>query len=70
MLDRDYPEVVLERSEGPILEPVGDCERSRGTPNVVFSCGAIISEGKLVLSYAAADKVIGVPIWDLPGEPI
>ncbi|TET17690.1 MAG: glycosidase [Dehalococcoidia bacterium] len=70
LLDRDHPEVVLERCEGPILEPVEDYECSGSTPNTVFSCGAIISEGKLVLYYGAADKVIGVAIGDLPGKPI
>ena len=81
LLDREHPEVVLERCEGPILEPAENYEvsgnnlstvfsPSRGSPNVVFSCGAIVSEGKLVLYYGAADKVIGVAIGDLPGKPI
>jgi len=70
LLDRDHPEVVLERCEGPILEPAQDYERPGGTQNIVFSCGAIISEGKLVLYYGAADKVIGVAVGDLPGKPI
>jgi len=70
LLDRDHPEVVLERCEGPILEPVEDYERSGGTPNVVFSCGTIVSEGKLVLYYGAADKVIGVAVGGLPGKAV
>ncbi len=81
LLDRDHPEIVLWRCNEPILEPAEDYERSggttnaafspsRGTPNVVFSCGAIISEGKLVLYYGAADKVIGVATGKLPGKPI
>lgn len=81
LLDRDHPEVVLDRCEGPILEPVEDYERSGGTPNtvfspsggapnVVFSCGAIVSEDKLLLYYGAADKVIGVAVGDLPGKPV
>jgi predicted GH43/DUF377 family glycosyl hydrolase len=81
LLDRDHPEVVLERCEGPILEPVEDYELSggtpnaafspsRGTPNVVFSCGTVVIENKLVLYYGAADKVIGVAVGDLPGKPV
>ena len=81
LLDRDHPEVVLERCEGPILEPVEDYELSGGTPsvafspsggapNVVFSCGAVVIEEKLVLYYGGADKVIGVAVGDLPGKPI
>ncbi len=70
ILDRDHPEVVLERCEGPVLEPVEDYELSGGTPNVVFSCGGIVSEGKLVLYYGAADKFIGVAVGDLPGKVV
>ncbi|MBA7503137.1 4-O-beta-D-mannosyl-D-glucose phosphorylase [subsurface metagenome] len=70
LLDRDHPEVVLERCEEPILEPVEDYELSGGVPNAVFSCGAAVLENKLVLYYGAADKVIGVAIGDLPGKPV
>jgi len=81
LLDRDHPEVVLERCEEPILEPVEDYECSggtpnavfsplRGTPNVVFSCGTVVIENKLVLYYGAADKVIGVAVGDLPGKAV
>ncbi len=73
LLDRHHPEVVLERCEEPILEPVEDYELSSGssnvvfspssgTPNVVFSCGAVVIENKLVLYYGAADRVIGVAV--------
>ena len=37
---------------------------------LVFSCGTIVSEGKLVLYYGAADKVIGVAVGDLPGKAV
>lgn len=81
LLDRDHPEIVLDRCEGPILEPVEGYELSGntsgvafsfsgGAPNVVFSCGAVVSEGKLVLYYGAADKVIGVAVGDLPGKAV
>jgi len=81
LLDRDHPEVVLERCEDPILEPVEDYEPSGGTlnkafspssgaPNVVFSCGAVVIEDKLVLYYGAADNVIGVAVGDLPGRAV
>lgn len=60
LLDKERPEIVLERSEEPILEPIEDYERFGITPNVVFSCGAVIWKGKLVVYYGAADKVIAV----------
>jgi len=81
LLDRDHPEIVLWRCDEPILEPVEDYELSggasniafspsAGAPNVVFSCGAVVVENKLVLYYGAADKVIGVAVGDLPGKPV
>jgi len=70
LLDREHPEVVLERCETPILEPVEDYERSGSVPNAVFSCGAVVVENKLVLYYGAADNVIGVAVGDLPGKRV
>jgi len=70
LLDREHPEVVLERCEGPVLEPVEDYELSGSVSNAVFSCGAVVYENKLVMYYGAADKVIGVAIGDLPGKPV
>ena len=81
LLDKHDPEIVHWRCDKPILEPVEDYECSSGTqntafsplsgtPNVVFSCGAVVVENKLVLYYGAADKVIGVAVGDLPGKPV
>ena len=70
LLDREHPEVVLWRSDDPILEPAEDYECSGTAPNVVFSCGATIWEDKLALYYGAADSVIGLATSDLPGRPV
>ncbi len=81
LLDKHHPEIVHWRCDKPILEPGEDYERpsdtvnavfspSRGTRNVVFSCGAVVLENKLVLYYGAADKVIGVAVGDLPGKVV
>lgn len=70
LLDRDHPEIVLDRCVDPILEPVENYELSGITPNVVFSCGATVFEDKLVLYYGGADKVIGVATGELPGKPV
>jgi len=81
LLDKHQPEIVLWRCDEPILEPVEDYELSGGppsaafspsggAPNVVFSCGAVVIEGKLVLYYGAADKAIGVAVGDLPGRAV
>jgi len=81
LLDKHHPEIVHWRCDKPILEPVEDYERSggtpnaafspsMGTPNVVFSCGTVVIENKLVLYYGAADKVLGVAVGDLPGKAV
>lgn len=70
LLDRDHPEIVLDRCDHPILEPLEDYELRGTTPNVVFSCGATVFEDKLVLYYGASDRVIGVAVGELPGKPI
>ncbi len=81
LLDKHHPEIVHWRCDKPILEPVEDYELSEGasgvafsfssgTPNVVFSGGAVVIENKLVLYYGGADKVIGVAVGELPLKPI
>jgi len=65
LLDKDNPERVLYRSESPILEPTADCERYGRVSNVVFSCGAILIDDKLLIYYGGADTVVCVATYDL-----
>jgi predicted GH43/DUF377 family glycosyl hydrolase len=65
MLDKDDPERVIYRSKEPILEPSKDYECSGLVPNVVFSCGTIMINGRLLIYYGCADTVIGVATFDL-----
>lgn len=65
ILDKEDPERVIHRSEEPILEPTEDYERFGFVPNVVFSCGAILLDGQLLIYYGGADTVIGVATFDL-----
>lgn len=60
LLDSAHPEQVLYRTKEAILAPKEDYERFGKVPNVVFSCGNIIIDGKLFLYYGAADNVICV----------
>jgi predicted GH43/DUF377 family glycosyl hydrolase len=60
ILDKKNPGKVLSRTEEPILEPKMEYERFGQVPNVVFSCGSVIIDDKLLISYGAADTVIGV----------
>lgn len=65
LVEKDNPELVVHRSEEPILEPVKDYERFGKVPNVVFSCGSILVDEKILIYYGAADTVICVATFDL-----
>jgi len=60
LLDLNDPTVVLKRQWEPILEPEEEWERHGDVPNVVFSCGQVMSGETLYVYYAGADTVIGV----------
>jgi len=55
LLDREDPSRVIARLEHPLLEPDAT-EREGYVPNVVYSCGALIHEGRLILPYAVSDS--------------
>ena len=55
LLDRDDPSKVLARSRVPLIEPQ-EGEREGYVPNVVYTCGALVHGGRLVLPYAVADS--------------
>jgi predicted GH43/DUF377 family glycosyl hydrolase len=54
LLDRDDPSRVIGRLREPLLAP-DENERAGYVPNVVYSCGAVVHEGRLVLPYAMSD---------------
>jgi predicted GH43/DUF377 family glycosyl hydrolase len=54
LLDRDDPTKVIARLRSPLLTP-NNGEREGYVPNVVYSCGAIVHNGILVLPYAMSD---------------
>lgn len=65
LLDKNNPEIVNWRSEKPILTPTEDYERFGKVPNVVFSCGNVLVEDKLLVYYGGADSVLCVATYDL-----
>lgn len=65
LLDKDNPEIVLYRSEKPILTPVEDYERFGKVPNVIFSCGNVLMDDQLLIYYGGADSVLCVATYDL-----
>jgi predicted GH43/DUF377 family glycosyl hydrolase len=65
LLDKNNPETVLYRSEKPILTPSEDYERFGKVPNVVFSCGNILMDDKVLIYYGGADSVLCVATYDV-----
>ncbi len=54
LLDLQDPTKVIGRLREPLLKPT-ETEREGYVPNVVYSCGALIHNGELVLPYAMSD---------------
>jgi predicted GH43/DUF377 family glycosyl hydrolase len=59
LVDLDEPTKVLASLDRPLLSPSED-ERDGYVPNVVYSCGALVHDGLLVLPYGVADQSISV----------
>ena len=58
LIAKDDPEDILYRSEKPILEPQESYEKFGLVPNVVFSCGSVLLDDKLMVYYGGADSVL------------
>ncbi|MCU1292231.1 MAG: Beta,4-mannooligosaccharide phosphorylase [Bryobacterales bacterium] len=58
LLDRDDPGKVIGRLREPLL-PANENEREGYVPNVVYTCGAIVHNGELIIPYALADHATG-----------
>ena len=67
LLDRDDPTKVIGRLGEPLLKPNQD-EREGYVPNVVYTCGALVHNGQLVIPYGLADHATGfatVPLTEV-----
>jgi len=67
LLDLNDPTHIIGRLSEPLLSPKGN-EREGYVPNVVYSCGALVHGGELVLPYAMSDKasaIVSVPMDEL-----
>jgi predicted GH43/DUF377 family glycosyl hydrolase len=58
LLDRDDPSKVIGRLREPLLKP-NQNEREGYVPNVVYSCGALLHNGNLIIPYGLADHATG-----------
>ncbi|MGO8826859.1 MAG: glycoside hydrolase family 130 protein [Acidimicrobiales bacterium] len=59
LLDLEDPTRVVGQLREPLLSPAHD-EQDGYVPNVVYSCGALLHAGTLVLPYGIGDAAIGV----------
>src|SRR5690348_14075322 len=67
LLDRDDPAKVIGRLREPLLKP-NQNEREGYVPNVVYTCGALVHNGELIIPYGLADHATGfatVPLKDV-----
>lgn len=55
LLDLHDPTRVLGRLREPLLAP-NESERQGYVPNVVYTCGALLHDGQLVIPYAMSDS--------------
>jgi len=58
LLDRDDPAKVIGRLREPLLKP-NESERKGYVPNVVYTCGALLHNGELIIPYGMADHATG-----------
>ncbi len=70
LLDRDDPSKVIGRLREPLLKP-NQNEREGYVPNVVYTCGALLHNGELIIPYGLADHATGfatVPLAEVLEE--
>jgi len=58
LLDRDDPAKVIGRLREPLLK-ANQNEREGYVPNVVYTCGALLHNGELIIPYGVADHATG-----------
>lgn len=64
LLDLQDPGKVIGRLTEPLLSP-NQNEREGYVPNVVYTCGALIHNGKLIMPYAMSDSASSIAIVPL-----
>ena len=64
LLDLNDPSRVLRRLREPFLCP-NEAEREGYVPNVVYSCGALVHGGRLILPYGMSDSASTIVYFEL-----
>jgi predicted GH43/DUF377 family glycosyl hydrolase len=65
LLDLEEPWRVIGRTREPLLWPAGD-ERVGYVPNVVYTCGVLAHNDRLIIPYAASDTLTTFAMVSLP----
>ncbi len=64
LLDLEDPSRIIGHLREPLLMPAGN-ERDGYVPNVVYSCGSLIHQGRLILPYGVSDSASSIVTFDL-----
>jgi predicted GH43/DUF377 family glycosyl hydrolase len=67
LLDKENPSKIVARLEGPLLSP-NEEERDGYVPNVIYSCGGLVHNNRLIIPYAMSDitsVVASIKVSDL-----
>jgi predicted GH43/DUF377 family glycosyl hydrolase len=59
LLDLEDPGRVIAHLSAPLIEP-DESEREGYVPNVVYTCGAVVHDGELVVPYGFSDSGIAI----------
>jgi len=59
LLDLEHPENIIRRLNEPLITP-REGEREGYVPNVVYTCGSLIHNGRLIIPYAMSDIMSGI----------
>jgi len=65
LLDKNNPKKIIGRLDYPLFSPSNNWEKEGVVNNVVFPTGAIIKEGRVIVYYGAADKLIAAKSFKL-----
>jgi len=61
LLDLDDPLKIIGHLRDPLLCPMED-EREGYVPNVLYTCGAMIHNGELIVPYSMSDTASGIAV--------
>ncbi len=64
LLDLDNPRKLIGKLREPLLMPI-ESEREGYVPNVVYSCGSLIHNDRVIIPYGISDRLGGVMSVDL-----